>query len=149
MPISWNPALAVGVPVIDQEHQALFGHVNALLDAMHQGRGGQETGRLLGFLTEYTIHHFRADEQLMVRHRCPGLVDQRRQHQEFIGRLDTLKARLEAEGPGGDLPIAVNRLVCGWLRQHIGDADAALGRYLPAAGAAEAVEPPPAETAHR
>ena len=141
MSVPWDPNLAVGVPLIDEEHQEIFRRANALLEAMHRGAGAQELGRLLEFLAQYAELHFLAEERVMARHRYPEMADQLRDHQEFRGRIEALRSRFEMGGPSCDLSTAVNRLLCGWLRDHIRVADAALGRFLRAAGGSEAAEP--------
>ena len=141
MSVPWDPNLAVGVPLIDEEHQEIFRRANALLEAMHRGAGAQELGRLLEFLARYAELHFLAEERVMARHRYPEMADQLRDHQEFRGRIEALRSRFEMGGPSCDLSTAVNRLLCGWLRDHIRVADAALGRFLRAAGGSEAAEP--------
>jgi len=149
MPMPWDPKLAVGVPLLDEEHGEIFRRVNSLLGAMHQGAGGPEAARLLEFLSQYAEGHFRAEERVMARYQYPGLARQLEDHAEFGRRVESLRARLEAGGPSCELSTAVNRLICGWLREHIGVADAALGRFLRSVGAPEAGAPSPEAQARR
>jgi hemerythrin len=137
MVMLWEPEMSVGVPVIDQQHQELFRRVNALLVAMHRGWATLETERLLGFLASYAMEHFRDEELLMEHHRYPGAALHRQQHAAFAGRIEELRAKLAAEGSSCDLSIAVNRTVCGWLREHTSRADVALAKHLRAVTAAE------------
>jgi hemerythrin-like metal-binding protein len=138
MGIRWDPAIAVGVTLIDEQHQELFRRVNGLLDAMHRGEARSEIGQLLGFLTRYVVEHFGAEEQVMVRCRYPAMTLHRQQHDGFMKKLGELQARFDEGGATCDVSIALNRTVCSWLREHTGDADVALGRHLRAVAAREA-----------
>ena len=137
MAFLWDPEMAVGVPLIDEQHRELFRRVNALLALMHRGHSRLETEHLLVFLAGYVVQHFKAEERLMERHAFPDAVHHRKAHADFAQKLDTLHQKFELHGSTCDLSIAVNRMVCGWLREHTGGADVALGRHLRAVGADE------------
>lgn len=137
----WDPSMAIGVPLIDEQHQELFRRVNALLAVMHRGSSRLEVERLLQFLAGYATEHFRVEERLMAEHRYPGAPDHRREHAGFEVRLEALRRKFQAEGASCDLSIAVNRLACGWLREHVFRSDVALGRHLRETGATEADGP--------
>ena len=143
MAFLWDPEMAVGVPLIDEQHQELVRRVNALLAVMHRGWARLETEHLLVFLAGYVAQHFRAEERLMERSGFPDAARHRLEHADFARRLEALRVKFQAEGSTCDLSIAVNRFVCGWLRQHLGGADVALARHLRAAGEAEAGDEPP------
>jgi len=147
MAFLWDPSMAVGVPLIDQQHQELFRRVNSLLAIMHRGFARLETEHLLVFLAGYTAQHFKAEERLMERHGFPDQVSHRQAHAAFEQKLEVLRAKFAAEGSTCDLSIAVNRMVCGWLREHTSGADVSLARHLRAVGAQEAAAAPPARMA--
>jgi len=142
MAFLWDPSTAVGVPLIDQQHQELFRRVNSLLEVMHRGFARLETEHMLVFLAGYTVQHFKAEEELMARHGFPDQGPHRQAHAAFEAKLEALRTKFEAEGSTCDLSIAVNRMVCGWLREHTTGADVALARHLRAVGALEAVAAP-------
>jgi hemerythrin-like metal-binding protein len=144
MAFLWDPSMAVGVPLIDQQHQEFFRRVNSLLAVMHRGFARLETEHLLVFLAGYTAQHFKAEERLMERHAFPDKVPHRRAHAAFEQKLEALHAKFAAEGSTCDLSIAMNRMVCAWLREHTNSADVALARHLRAVGAQEADAAPPA-----
>jgi hemerythrin len=137
MAFLWDPSMAVGVPLIDQQHQELFRRVNSLLAVMHRGHARLETEHLLVFLAGYTAQHFQAEERLMERHAFPDKVSHRQAHAAFEQKLEALHAKFAAEGSTCDLSIAMNRMVCGWLREHTTGADVALARHLRVVGASE------------
>jgi hemerythrin len=138
MALHWEPRLAVGVPLIDQQHKELIDALNALLTAMATSRGKEEVGKLLKFLGEYTVSHFAAEEQIMTRHRYPGLAAHQTEHEAFIGEFKKLAAEFAKSGPTTSLAIKLNGKVCEWLRDHIGGCDRQLATFVNKAPAAPA-----------
>jgi hemerythrin len=130
MSIAWDPSLAVGHPLIDEQHQELFHRVGLLLDAMHASRGTDEAGKLMAFLEEYVVAHFGAEERLMLTHGYPERAAHLAQHAAFVKTFVGLKGELAKRGPSTALAISVNHAVCGWLRAHISRTDRAFGAYL-------------------
>ncbi len=130
MAIQWDPKLAVGVPIVDEQHQELFARVNALLDAMMHKRGKEEIGHLVEFLQAYVVEHFGAEVKLMQRSGYPDRAAHERQHAEFVKTFLESKAELEKGGPTYALTIKLNNYLTTWLVQHIGSTDKKLGEYL-------------------
>jgi hemerythrin-like metal-binding protein len=137
MALMWDKSLAVGVKIIDTQHQELFKQVNGLLEAMMKGQGKPEIEKLLGFLAKYVLEHFAAEERLMTQYKYPAMPTHKQQHADFVKKFLELKAIFDVKGPTGDVSIALNRFVCGWLREHIGTTDTAFGKFLQQAGARE------------
>jgi hemerythrin len=132
MAISWTPDLAVGVETIDAQHQQLFSIVDRLLEAMRQGKGRAETGRVLRFLESYVVEHFEAEERAMAEASYPSLAAHRAEHRAFLEQFGALKARHEATGPTITLVLEINTRVGGWLRNHVARTDRAFGAFLAA-----------------
>ena len=63
-PIQWSPALAVGVPEIDAQHQELFRRAERLITALRGGDRAEVTP-LVRYLTDYAVEHFAAEERFM------------------------------------------------------------------------------------
>ena len=137
MALTWDKSLAVGVKIIDTQHQELFRQVNALLEAMMKGQGKPEIEKCFGFLAKYVIDHFAAEEKLMVQYKYPEAPKHKQQHVDFVKKFGELKGEYDKHGATGDVSINLNRFVCGWLREHIGTTDTAFGKFLQKAGAKE------------
>lgn len=135
--LRWTPALATGVEAIDAQHREIFDAVNALIDAIEEGRGAEAAGELLAFLEGYVTHHFALEELHMRRHAYPGYPGHRKAHVEFSEDLALLGETLREAGAA---PLAVREIrlhVCDWLVHHIGQVDRALGSWLLARWAEE------------
>lgn len=144
MAISWDPSLAVGVPAIDRQHVELFDRLDRLLEAARAGRSAAEVGRLLGFLEDYVVTHFGAEEGLMEARGYPELAAHRAEHARFADDLAALLREFLDDGATTLLVVHVNARVTAWLREHIYRADQALGRFLAdPAGAHPLADPAP------
>lgn len=130
MAVSWNQNLAVGVMEIDGQHKELFNRINALLDALSQGKGKQELGNTLKFLEDYTKTHFAAEEKLMTKHSYPGYGVQKAEHTKFINDLSALHKEFSAVGASLPLLIQVQKRTVEWLTGHISKMDKELGQFL-------------------
>lgn len=130
MAVSWNQNLAVGVMEIDGQHKELFNRINALLDALGQGKGKQELGNTLKFLEDYTKTHFTAEEKLMTKHSYPGYAVQKAEHTKFINDLSAMHKEFDAAGASLPLLIQVQKRTVEWLTSHISKMDKELGKFL-------------------
>ncbi|MFO0583472.1 MAG: bacteriohemerythrin [Anaeromyxobacter sp.] len=138
MALQWDKSLAVGVKLIDEQHQELFRRVNTLLESMLKNQGKAEIEKLLGFLAQYVVDHFAAEEKLMNQYKYPDLPKHKQAHVDFVKKFGELKAAFDKDGATPTVTIELNRFVGGWLREHIGRTDTALGKFLHQVNAAEA-----------
>jgi hemerythrin len=138
--IEWSPALAVGIPLIDEQHKTWFKRLNDLSVSIVARQGADAVGRTLGFLSEYTSHHFASEERHMDTLRYPGLDEHRRKHGELRQALARLVQDFEEEGSTESLAQFVNRFLSQWLTEHILEQDVKLGIFLRGRGVI-----PPAE----
>lgn len=115
----WNDELNLGLEEIDNQHRALFGKLETLLDACISGRAAEEVIGMLAFLDDYVVVHFRTEEELQERFGYPGLPFHRQQHEQFRQRLALLKEEMTKEGKGSDVALQVNEMLVDWLRNHI------------------------------
>ncbi len=129
--IVWHPEMQVGVAVIDRQHQELFKGANALMHAFRQGGEQSEVERLIAFLDQYVVDHFREEEAIMERHGYPFLAEQKEQHAKFIRYFNGLKKELvEVSGSRTYLMFRIQLLVADWLVTHTQKADGHFGRFL-------------------
>ncbi|MBL8056701.1 MAG: bacteriohemerythrin [Anaerolineales bacterium] len=122
----WSEALATGDAKVDQQHQELFRQINALLQAMAQGRGRAEVEPILDFLSAYVDQHFTWEESCMEKHRCPMAAVNQQAHGRFVTKFQALRDRFNREGPSADLLLAVKEELGDWLVNHIRKIDTSL-----------------------
>lgn len=129
MGLRWNDNLSTGVSEIDAQHRALFGHINALLEACRGGHAMEQIPSLLAFLQEYVESHFAMEEELMVSSGYPLLPSHRRQHEGFLQGYSVLKEEA-LTSQGLSLTLSANRLLTDWWINHISGSDRELGDFL-------------------
>jgi hemerythrin len=123
--IEWSPALAIGNPTIDRQHEKLF----SLADDMVSDRDQIRAMRTLAALSEYVIVHFRDEEQMLEVAGYPELENHRKLHQAFRSRL----AKLYSGAAGmtlDDIAAEVRLLINDWLANHILVADREYARFM-------------------
>jgi hemerythrin len=131
MGISWREDLAIGIEVIDKQHRELINRFDALLTACRSGNGGPELLRLINFLDDYVITHFRDEESLQRKVSYPEYEQHRQQHAGFVKRLHELKSQLSKdEMPALSHVLNTNNMLLDWLIKHISSEDQALGRFI-------------------
>ena len=126
----WSKSLETGNAQIDGEHKKLIEAINRLLEACAAGKGGEELGRTVDFLYEYTKTHFSHEEALQVRYGYPDYVNHKQFHDTFIKIVEHLADRLKAEGPTVELVTEINKQLAGWLLNHIKTEDVKVARYI-------------------
>ena len=129
MPIPWTPALAIGIPEIDQQHQELFLRLERLLHGIAAGDRSEVTG-LIEFLGDYVVSHFGAEERWMVESGYPAYPQHKAEHDRFMQEYLRMQVEHEERGPTALMGMRLNNWIADWLRKHIIDTDMELGRWL-------------------
>ncbi len=130
MAIEWKDDLAIGVSEVDEQHKELFKKVSDLFDACTAGKGKDEIGRVVKYLEDYVIVHFKAEEGLQEKNGYPEYESHKKQHQLFIKDFLALKDKLQFEGPTATVIIQLNHTLVNWLINHIRKSDKALGVFM-------------------
>jgi hemerythrin-like metal-binding protein len=123
--IEWSPALSIGNPAIDGQHEKLF----RIAAEMVQDRDQMRAMRTLAALSEYVIVHFRDEEKLLADAGYPRLPEHKKLHDEFRASL----AKLYSNAAGMTLDaiaVQVRHLVNDWLADHIMVVDREYATYL-------------------
>lgn len=117
------PLIEVDVLRIDAQHRQIFELAATFTESGDQIR----VMKSLATLCDYVKIHFREEEEMMASCAFPGLEAHRRLHDECREMLVALLA--DARRMSLDqIADAVNRLINGWIYNHILTADSA---YVP------------------
>jgi len=117
-----------GVESMDAEHKTQHGMVDALCDALRQGRDPSEIDEILDQVIDYTRVHFMAEELLMRLNEYPNSKPHLNAHAEIIRDLRAVREGVKT-GAVPDALIAVEA-IRERLRRHVAGHDHALGNYL-------------------
>ncbi len=128
--VQWSEDLSSGFKEIDDQHKELINRVNKLLDACNSGKGRQEIGDTLNFLSDYVVEHFNSEEKYMKQYNYPGLNEQIEQHKYFVGYVGELKNEFDKNGPSISLTMKLSKNLVEWLVNHIMKIDKKAGAFL-------------------
>jgi hemerythrin len=129
MKSAWDPALATGVNLVDNEHKEIFRQAALLHQAMSEGKGREELAKIINFVDDYIVTHFSHEEKVMDQYRCPVAEMNKQAHTNFIVKFKALKTKFEAAGASTTLVLDIAKTINDWLVQHIKQIDSQLGTY--------------------
>lgn len=130
MAIRWTKDLSVGVETIDNQHRELFDAAAGLVEGVHREGGAGEAAKTIVVLEEYVLNHFALEEFYMKRHYYPAFPAHKAEHTAFIGEFYDLREAMDRDGSTPELALRMAEWLGGWLVEHIGRQDRALGEFL-------------------
>lgn len=125
---TWDASLATGVQEIDNQHQALLQAYRDLDALVSSGRAREDRGQTLLYLTQYTVHHFRAEEALMEKAAYPDLARHRKLHHDMVVSLSELMKDYMKGSQA--LTHSTLSFLGGWLVEHILGEDQRFAEFL-------------------
>ena len=88
--VHWEDSYSIGIDFIDTQHQKLFEIVNKLYDLEESPNIKEEIREILYAFKDYTIVHFRDEEEYMKSIGYPGLQKHHEIHEQIIESLATI-----------------------------------------------------------
>ena len=125
----WTERWAVGVDTIDAQHRELFAAINTLLRD-EEKTASRDLAKVLDYLEDYVNNHFGLEEIYMRRLSYPGFPVHKGEHVAFINDFYDLRDEYDNNGATPELADKMGRYMGGWLVNHIGKIDKALGVFL-------------------
>ena len=126
--IQWSEARRIGIPELDEQHQAMVAMLNELHLAIVAKSGRETSGLILDRLEEYPARHFSREEHLMQRACYSGFDTHREEHEDFMRQVANLRDRLD-EG-GSKITFELLHFLKAWLAQHIHESDRRFGAFI-------------------
>jgi len=118
----WQDLFKVGHPKVDQQHEKLFGYLDELQDA-----DLESAKAILKKLFDYTVIHFREEEELIDSVNFPLAEDHKEYHRALIAKLQDIEhSHIETKADKDRLFQLVNH----WIRNHILIHDQAFAPYI-------------------
>ncbi len=124
-PCEFTDDYRIGIDLIDHEHEQLFHIVDQAYRMAKTFEGsvnGGEAARILEQLGAYTKEHFRDEEEYMESIQYEGLAAQKRAHEAFVDKLETIDIKELEHGSRESFQQLVEFLL-GWLINHILQSD--------------------------
>lgn len=123
--IEFTPSLRVGVEAMDKQHSRLFDLINQLASAVSTGKNNSDLLVIIDGLADYTVTHFRDEEEYMRKTKYTGLDAHIQIHKKFVDTV--LKARKDFSEGKGMVGSELIKFLTDWLIQHIGGQDKKYG----------------------
>jgi len=125
----WQDTYNTGVTLMDQQHRRLVDLINQLFQCMKDGGDRMMVGEIVDELVNYTITHYRAEEEMLKKHNYPHLEAHQVIHKNFVVKIGTLAERLKA---GERMPPTdIFNFLKDWLVSHIEKQDRdGYGKFL-------------------
>ena len=129
MLLQWSEDLAVGHPIIDNDHQMLINFANELAHAHQSGADSEAISRALGRFVQYLETHFHREEELFMATDYPHKEKHVQNHRDIEKMFRGFQAAMEVDPDMADLTRLLNFLK-EWLVKHIGKLDRSYASYV-------------------
>ncbi|OGU68125.1 MAG: hemerythrin [Stygiobacter sp. RIFOXYA12_FULL_38_9] len=130
--IQWNSTLSVNITQIDNQHMKLVELVNTLHDRMKEGKGKAALSGILNELTNYTVYHFKTEEDIFRKYNYPQTDAHLKEHDALVQQVVKLKA--DFDNGKSVLTLDVMNFLKDWLTLHIMGDDKAYTPFLKSQG---------------
>lgn len=130
--MDWSDRYAVGVELIDQQHQKLFRLIDQLARGIQAGNSEATLQAVFDELAEYTRTHFETESRLMQESGYPDGARHGALHRELEASLGELIAKARRGEPW--VSLETMNFLRQWLYHHIDDTDRHLADYLRSRG---------------
>lgn len=126
--IEWNDVFLLGVQPIDEHNQYLFELVNNARTYFNEGIVSDDFGLVIDALTEYTINHFKAEEQMMTAMSYPEFADHKEEHDSFA--VWVAEIQKEFHNGSKSFPCILLAFLNHWVVDHISKTDFRFGHFI-------------------
>jgi hemerythrin-like metal-binding protein len=131
--LSWNDKLSVGIDAIDEDHKKLIALINTLQTAVMYPSGESYERQALKEVVDYTIYHFKREEEMMEKYGYPDFEAHKKTHQAMIEKVNDYMDLYEHNSAGAICDLT--RYLKTWLIKHIAGTDQQYSHFLKEKGA--------------
>jgi hemerythrin len=115
--ISWSDDLSVGIKQFDDEHKQLINLINKLNNALKIGGSPKTMEDILNNLVDYTIVHFKHEEENMVKFLYPEYPGHKKAHDDLTAQVIDFRDRYKSGKISFSLELMT--FLRDWLTNHI------------------------------
>ncbi len=124
----WGPNLSVGIPSIDEQHKKLVAMVNTIHNGVKQGIGRDVAAKVLNELAEYTVFHFKTEEDFFDKYGYPETDVHKAIHKDLVQKVVAFKEKFDKGHATVDFELL--NFLKNWLQNHICITDKKYGPFL-------------------
>lgn len=128
--VIWDKSYELGFPEIDNQHKKLICIANALYDIATVGGESlkQDMEQVLKSLTEYTVYHFRSEEEFQKKYDYKGYELHKLAHNQFI--QEVLNAVEKLDTGNQEDALRFYDYISNWVLTHIAKADKLWAQFV-------------------
>jgi len=130
--INWDESFSVKIDSIDKQHQQLVSILNEFYDNIKIKSGDDLKNDLIRQMKDYTIIHFDTEEKLFQRYDFPDYEEHKKEHDEFVKKVEKLEKRFLSGKM--ILTLEITDFLKDWLTTHIKGTDMQYSEYLRSRG---------------
>jgi voltage-gated potassium channel len=122
---TWSDNLSIGIASIDEQHRSLVILISKFQEALSAGKDREEIAKVFDKLLDYTMVHFKNEEEIMKKYDYPEIDTQIREHRNLtqkVMELNRHKRYIFSEN--------IIDFLYSWLVNHIMVTDKKLGQFL-------------------
>ena len=119
--IKWKDEYSIGVDSVDEQHKELFEIANRSYDLLRNQLITDKYGKIIEIIDElknYTIYHFKAEENYMQEIGYKKFLSQKVAHNDFLEKMDNIDVEQIDDGQNEYLRGILD-FVSEWLVEHI------------------------------
>jgi len=119
--IKWKDEYSIGVDSVDEQHKELFEIANRSYDLLRNQLITDKYGKIIEIIDElknYTIYHFKEEEEYMQAIGYKKFLSQKVAHNDFLEKMDNIDVEQIDDGQNEYL-IGILDFVSEWLVEHI------------------------------
>jgi len=121
--------LVTGNSIIDSEHKTLIKAADDVMQDISNGKGKDSVQKTVLFLSEYTVTHFKHEEELQEQSQYPDIIAHKAWHKKFISDLKETAEKLLKDGATSLIVIELTRRIS-FLLNHIRTEDKKLANHI-------------------
>ena len=126
--IKWSNLYSVKNSVIDNQHKKLIKIMNELFKLIAGNKDKQKMEKIIDRLIEYTVYHFKTEEDLLIKHNYPNTEKHKEEHQGFVNQVHQFQADCLSEKK--PIRLEVFSFLKKWILNHIIGFDKQYMRYF-------------------
>ena len=129
---SWSDKYSVGIEIIDEQHKELFNILDNCYELLLKNKDDDKYDKIITILEElknYTIYHFKTEEEFMKKNGYSKFLSHKFAHDAFIEQIK----EFDLYSIDTDQKKSINDLldiVSNWIKFHILETDKNIHKYL-------------------
>lgn len=119
--IEWSDKYKTEIPIIDMQHEELFKLFNKLYDLYNNQFLIDKYDHIVSALEElkdYTIYHFKAEEEYMLSIRYEKFFEHKLKHNDFISAIESINYNIIDDDQQNYL-LDLLKFVANWIVNHV------------------------------